>query len=156
LLLDIRGFGEGSLRYFLAAAARISAEACSRQKPPTKPPTIDVFEARRFPPRSDFRTSQFRRLGDWAVNEVQAITISDFLTACFQPHLPDDIVLLCDALRTTRLSDVFPGIFRGETLESQVDDLCGVLDKRSRTIFLGRISLNHPRTLDDLGTEIGV
>ncbi len=156
LLLDIRGFGEGSLRSFLAAAARTSAEACCRQTPPAKPPTIDVFEPRRFPPRSGFRTSQFRRLVDWAVNEAHAMTVSDLLAACSQPHLPEDIVLLCDALRTARLSDVFPGISRGEWLESQVDDLCGVLDKRSQTIFLGRISLNHLRTLDDLGTEIGV
>jgi hypothetical protein len=66
------------------------------------------------------------------------------------------MALLCDSLRATRLSDLFPGIVRAETLEPLVDDLCGVLDKRSQTIFLGRISLNHLRTLEDLGTEIGV
>lgn len=156
LLLDIRGFGEGSLRLFLAAAVKTSAEACARDTPPTRSPTVDIFEGRHFPPRASFRTNQFRRLVDWAVNEAHAMTVSDLFAACSQPHLPEDIVLLCDALRATRLSDVFPGISRGETLESQVDDLCGVLDRRSQIIFLGRISLNHLRTLDDLGTEIGV
>lgn len=156
LLLDIRGFGEGSLRLFLAAAAKTSAEACSRQTPPAKPPTIDVFEGRRFPPRTSFRSSLFRRLVDWAANEANALTVNDLLAACSQPHLPEDIVLLCDSVRATRLSDLFPGISREETLESLIDDLCGVSDRRSQTIFLGRISLNHARTLDDLATEIGV
>lgn len=156
LLLDIRGFGEGSLRSFLASAARTSAEACSRETPPAKPPTVDVFEPRLFRPHADFRASQFRRLVDWAASEAHATTVGDFVAACSQPHLPEDIALLCDSLRATCLSDMFPRIASEQTLESLVDDLCGVLDKRSQTIFLGRISLNKHRTLEDLATELGV
>lgn len=155
-LLDIRGFGEGTLQPFLAAAVKISAEACSCQMPPTKTPTVDVFEGRCFRPRASFRTNQFMRVVDWAINEAHAITVSDLLASCSRSDRPEDIVLLCDSLRSMRLEDLFPGISREEGLESLVDDLCGVLDSRSRFIFLSRISLDNLRTLDDLATQFGV
>jgi hypothetical protein len=156
LLLDMQGFGEGSLRDFLAAAARVSATASSREAPPPRPPTIDLFEVRRFPPRAGFLTSQLRRLMEWATNEANARNVGDFLVACSRADLPEDIGLLSDALRITPLTDVFSGLIREESLESLVDDLCGVLSKRSCMIFLARISLNRRRTLEDVATELGL
>jgi hypothetical protein len=113
-LLDIRGFGEGTLQPFLAAAVKISAEACCRQMPPARMPTVDLFEGRYFRPRASFRTNQFMRLLDWAVNEAGAITVGDLLASCSQSHRPEDIALLCDSLRSTRLEDLFDGICREE------------------------------------------
>jgi hypothetical protein len=156
LLLDIRGFGEGSLRQFLAVAARTAAQACRHEAPPKRLPTVDVFEPRCFAPRAGFKTSQLRRLVEWAVREAGAKDISDLLAACSRPNPPEDIKLLYEALRETRLSDIFPGISREVTVESLVEDLCGVLDNRGQTIFLSRISLNQLRTLEDLAAEIGV
>lgn len=54
------------------------------------------------------------------------------------------------------LADVFTGIVREEGLELLIADLSGVLDKRRHIVFFGRISLDKPRTLDDLGKELGV
>jgi hypothetical protein len=155
-LLDVRGFGEGCLRQFLAAAVAASARACCRQAPPKRPPTVDLFEPRCYPPRAGFRTSQLRRLVEWAVSECRAQTIGAVFAACSQANPPEDIKLLCKALRATHLADGFPGLVRGESLGSLLDDLCGVVDSRSRTIFLSRISLDKLRTLEDLAAELGL
>jgi hypothetical protein len=155
-LLDIRGFGEGSLRQFLGAAARVSAEAGCRQTPPKRCPTVDLFESRSFAPRLGFRTSQFKRLVDWAASEAQAITVNDLLAACAQANLPEDIALLHQALGATRLCELFPRNSTPETLETLVDDLFGVVQKRSQGIFWARISVNDRRTLDDLAGEMGI
>lgn len=155
-LFDIRGFGEGSLRQFLAVAARAAATACSHQVPPTRMPTVDLFEPRCASPRERFKTSVFRRLVEWAASERGAQTVAEFIAACSHPNPPEDIRLLCEALCSTRLSDIFPGILREETLETLIEDLCGVLDNRSQTIFLSRISLDQLRTLEDLAVEHGV
>lgn len=156
VLLDIRGFGEGSLRTFLAEAARTATEACSHAHPPARPPVIDAFEARRFSPRAAFRTAMFRQVVEWAAREDRATTLGEVLAACSAPHCPQDIAELCEALRVTSVAEVFPAAGHGDPLADLVDDLLGVLDRRGHTIFLGRISLNHCRTLDDLATEIGV
>lgn len=155
-LLDIRGFGEESLRPFLAVAAWTAAKACCHQAPPKRLPTVDLFEPRRFAPHASFKVSQFKRLVEWAASECDAQTIADVLAASSHPNPPEDIKLLCEALRLTRLSALFSGIPREETMETLVEDLCNVLDKRSRTIFLSRISLNQFRTLDDLALEMGI
>jgi hypothetical protein len=155
-LLDIRGFGEGSLQTFLAVAACVSVTACCSARPPTRCPTVDVFEPRLFAPRLGFRVRVLRRLADWAANEEDASNIADLLGACLGGQMPDDIAELLETLRQTRLVDIFPDVARTETLGLLVTDLYGVLDPRKQTIFLGRISLYSLRTLEDLASELGI
>ncbi len=155
-LLNIHGFGERSVQLFLAVAAKTSAEACSRETPPEIPPTPEMSKSQCLLQQADSRINQLRRLADWAANEANALTVNDLIVSFSQPHVPDDIVQLHDLLRATSLADLFPGIYRQETLESLVDDLFGVLGSRRQIIFRGRISLKHHRTLEDLGTVIGV
>jgi hypothetical protein len=155
-LSDIRGFGEGCMQCFLKLAVGTSVEACACQRPPSRLPTVNVFEALQLPPLPKFRTAQFRRLADWGVNEAGALTLGDLFVVSSEDNVPEDLVLIRDAIRATRLSELFPGISRHESLESLLDDLCGVLDQRSRTIFLGRIALTHFRTLEDFAIEMGV
>jgi hypothetical protein len=155
-LFDLQGFGEGCLLSFLTMAVQVSAEACGRQMPPSRAPLVDTFEPRCLPPSSSFRQTEFRRLVDWAVNEANALTFGDFVSACSRTHIPEDISLLLGDLRSTQLRDMIPGIVREERLEMLVLDLSGILDKRSQTIFQGRTSLKNARTLDELGNELGV
>lgn len=155
-LLDIRGFGEGSIQHFLAVAVRIAAMACCREQPPARAPTVDVFEDRRFPPRPDCQTLQLRRLVEWGVNEARATTFGELLAACSQDQIPDDIRLILNALLVTPLPDVFPESPPVQSLESLVDDLCGMVDLRRQSMFLARISLNNPRILEDIATEFEV
>jgi hypothetical protein len=156
ILLDICGFGQGSLEPFLTAAVAVSMEACSHQAPPTRVPTVDSFEVRCFPRRPSFKAAQFACLVDWAVSEMNATVLNDVMTISSQPQLPEDIVLLCDAIRMTPLADLVPGVARKEPLETILVDLWGVLDERDRLIFAGRISLNHQCTLEGLANQVGV
>ena len=155
-LLDVHGFGEGSLRTFLTVAAQVSAEACSLQRPPTASPLTDSFEARCRPPMPDFKIIQLRRVADWAINEARAMTVGEFLAAWSRADLPEDIALLRDSLHAVPLILAFPGVAQVSRLESLVRDLYGVLNKRTQLIFFGRISLNSLRTREDLSNELGV
>ena len=156
VLLDMQGFREGNVQQFLAATARVSAEACCRGTPPARCPVVDVFEQWQCPPKAPLRMSELHSLVDWASNEARAKTVADFIVACQRADIPDDIALLCESLRSMPLAELFSGFERTDSLEELVNDLCDVLDRRSRLIFLSRISLNNARTLENLAGEIGI
>lgn len=156
VLLDMQGFREGNLQQFLAATAHVSAEACCRGTPPARCPVVDVFEQRRFPPKTSLLMSELHSLVDWASNEARAKTLADFIAACERADVPDDIALLSKSLGGMPLAELFPGIERTDSLEQLVNDLCGILDQRSRVIFLSRISLDNARTLEHLAGEMNI
>ena len=120
VLFELKGFGEGGALAFLVVCVQTSAEACVDQCPPARAPLVDTYEPRLFPPRTGYQASQLRRLVDWAVNEVNAKSVNDLVTACSITSLPDDIRLINESLHAMRLADVFPGIVREEGLETLV------------------------------------
>jgi len=156
ILLDIQGFREGNLQRFLADMARVSAEACCRGTPPSRCPVVDVFEQRRFPPKMSLRMSEFNSLVDWASNEAQAKTFGDLVSACQRSDIPEDIALLHESLQSLPLNELVSIFERNDYSETLINDLCEILDHRSRRIFLSRISLSNALTLESLAEEFGI
>lgn len=155
MLLDIRGFGEGSLHPFLAVAARISAEKCFHEPPPKRCPVINLFEPRCFPPRPNAKISELRRLAEWAVIECNAGNAADLMAALSQPDLPEDVRLIRESFCSASLAELFR-LTKREPMEQLFSDLAGILDRRTRVIFFARISLNSLRTLEDIAGEFGL
>ncbi len=150
-LLETCGFGEGSLRPFLAVAAGVATTAAARGPLPIRLPTPTAFLPS-VPARPPAGPPLARRLVQWAAAEAGAGTVADLLAALAAGRPPADIA----AVLAARLDDFLPGAGRAAPLGVLADDLYGVLAPRSQVIFGGRIALDRPRTLDDLGVEFGI
>lgn len=155
MLADVQGFGEGCLHSFLVAAVRAALAACRLRPPPRPCPTVGIFETKQFPARAGRAMTLMGRLAEWAC-ERGAATVADLFGAFASTHQPEDIAELVACLRAMPLAELWPEVTVPQPVEQSVVDLCAVLDVRSRHIFLARISLDRPRTLEDLATVYGV
>jgi hypothetical protein len=106
---------------------------------------------------SPFR-DELRNLALWAEREASATTFGELLGAATNSgvELPPDVLEAWNALLAEPLSAIAQHPPAPKSLGELFDRLLGNLEGRQREILIARSLSSHPRTLHDLGRELGL
>jgi hypothetical protein len=159
-LLDIRGFGHGSIDAITHAAVAhivtIAVDAAhSRMPVPPAPVSSAASSGDGMPPSPEWLALPLRTVARWAAAEREAVTLGDILWLRPEPSgMPPEIAREWERARCLDLRSLIGGF---ETdLASLTRSLLDQVDERRRHVLISRTFAAQPRPYPSLARELGI